>query len=81
MKVILVPVPIFGKDIFIYLPGCLEFCFLQCELSSSTLFQNHQNKRRTRIKLKELMDAFSTEKEKIVSVWSRDRAVQILFDF
>lgn len=75
MKVILVPVPIFGNDIFINLSGCLAFCFLQCELASSTLFQNHQNKRKTRIKLKELVDTFPTEKDKIFSVWSRERAV------
>lgn len=76
IKIILVPVPIFGKDIFIYLPGYLAFCFLQCELASSTLFQNPQNKGRTRIKLSiELMDTFSTEEEKIFSVWSRERAV------
>lgn len=75
MKVILVPVPIFGKDIFIYLPGCLAFCFLQCEVASLTVFQNHQNKGRTRIKLNKLMDTFPKDKEKMFNVWSRERTV------
>lgn len=39
------------------------------------LFSESPKQGRTRIKLKELMDTFPTEKDKIFNVWSRGIAV------
>lgn len=62
MKVFLGAVPIFRKDIFIYVPGFLAFCFLQCQLGLLISSLN-QDKGKTRIKCKELMATIPTEKE------------------
>lgn len=62
MKVVLLAVQSFRKNIFIYLPGFLAFCFSKCQLGLLISSLN-QDKGKTRIISKELMATLPTEKE------------------